>query len=365
YYARAALDDIHKTDDKGVSDSLVYNGGNRIMGMWLDSANSKLYFIEWTGSLPSTTGDLIVKYIDLSDDSITTIGTFNNVGASDLWGGDVILGAGGTIFIIVNADDDTVIVAHWGGAAWVIDDTQAVTSPVEMNAVIKTSDTVWYWMARYVDGGDVFGMFKYDNGTTTITKLDSVAGIEPFTSQFGMPYDGDNIISVIINIGGTNKLHSYDISGDSLVEIAPYDIAFQLDRFTASGILEKAYHISEDKIYEINTKKTTQLYLISIVPTDTVWKAITTNFIINSGGEVFEFIDIDSFIIELVITMKKMSHWTATMSILNTFLIGENMFISITDRFTTAANSPFLYRGTYNFKDELGIEGTAIGFVDS
>ena len=297
YYVNAALDDIYKTDDKGATNSRVYDGGNTIQNMWWDQDNSLLYWVENTNVAG---GDLIVKYIDLSNDSVTTIGTFNNGAASDLLDSDICLAAGGTIFLTTfNAFD--IIVAHWGGAAWVIDDTQTLSNPQSIYNLFKISDTQWYFGVHNHDPPQFVTMLFYDNAFPAIVKRDDIAGEE--ATQTGMAWDGDNIVQLIVKIGGVDKLVNYNITENVLTEIATFAIVFQLDRFNSGTVpneFEKAYGKTSKIIYEIKPRRGGIIQLQDMSATlanNPV--AITDNFLIDSGGVVYEFTDVTSEIDEI------------------------------------------------------------------
>ena len=53
-----------------------------------------------------------------------------------------------------------------------------------------------------------------------------------------------------------------------------------LDRNTVPGVMEKAFHLTEDKIYQLHPYAKHQLYYIAKLDTTGTIKGITDNFII-------------------------------------------------------------------------------------
>ncbi|KKM60068.1 hypothetical protein LCGC14_1545600, partial [marine sediment metagenome] len=304
YYVNIALDDIYKTDDKGATNSQIYNGSNKIVSLWLDRDNELLYFLEWV-LVGGGVGNVIAKYIDLSNDNITTIGTYDNTGADNLIDtADILLASSGLIFLIVTGADNVRIV-HWGGAAWVEDDQYAGASDPPIGFATKISDTVFYFMIE--DGGVEGRMMSYNHGTTTLTALTSDPnGIFPALGLRGITYDGSNIFSMVLDDSGTNTLFKFNISGNSFTELSTYNIALQLDRFnigTVPNEFEKAFGVSNEIVYEIKPNRggVVQLQDISAL-SDANIKVITDNFVINIEGDIFEFTDVSSEIDEIEYT---------------------------------------------------------------
>lgn len=305
YYANAVLDDIYKTDDAGATNSRIYNGSTIITGMWLDLANDKLYFCECDGVTIPTVGKIRVKYIDLTNDNVTVVGEYDHVGADDLYACDVLLAAGGTIFIITLASNLRITVSHWGGAVWVDDDDIPTgVLPQGIGYAVKVSDTVFYFASDRL--APEYGFFKYDDGPNTITALDTMAGSLPDISQRGLAWDGNNIIHCVVSVGGVDKLVSYNITGDLLTQLASYNIAFQLDRFNSGTVpneLEKAFGMIDKIIYEIKTRRggIVQLQDLSdTLATNTI--AITDNFLITTGGVVYKWTDVSDEMMQLFYT---------------------------------------------------------------
>ena len=182
-------------------------------------------------------------------------------------------------------------------------------------------------------------------------------------SQYGVAFDGNNTLYIILeNSGdGLDYLITYSITGDAFTIGGLQNIAIMSDRNTVSGTFEKAFHLTEDKIYQINNKKTTQLYLISVIAqSQSNWNAITDTFLFD-GGNVFEFKDLSSEVYDAEISHGRMNTPFVNMCISDTIKISSGMFIQLTDRYSTSLNTPFIYKATYNFEDEAdGTSGNAI-----
>ncbi len=329
-----------------------------IVSAFHDRANKIIYFVDHSGGTTIYSWKLDYSASE-SAPTITERGTI--AGLTTVGDADIFL-IGSDVFIWY-VDTLELTVVKWVDPNWINQDTAGSTShPLSRVAVVGT---IVYIL---LDAAPVI-LFSYTNGTTTMASIETFIGLSlPSSSNLlGIAYDGSNILKFILNLDadGKNYLFSYNISGDSQTQSGEFNVSLMLNRNTAAGILEKAFHITANGIYQLHSELPYQLHLIAKPITDDIWIAITDNFLMNDGGDMYEFEDITAYVTELAITMKKMGHWTATMSQINTYLIEEGMFVVITDRFTTAANSPFLYRGTYNFKDEVdGTSGTSIGFVD-
>ena len=349
----------------------------KIQAGWLDGNDLWLVSCDNDG----TADDFEVFFIELDDSNdcnpidVSTGGDANSVKAFDIFK----IGAN---FYVINKEDRT---ASEFLVVWDVDTNPFVEkSALDVGGIgvstndigfgIVIGDDYHFTWDKTGGGNDQIAIENYDGIIEIIGAVpdpESFPGALtayslPNRSMSGITFDGIDTINYVVNkdSDGKNYLVKHVLTTEAVV-LAEHNVAFMLDRNTASGILEKAFHITESSIYQLQTTITNQLHLIATPSTDAVWIAITQTLLMNDDGDMYEFEDINAYITECVINMKKMGHWTATMSQLDTYPIEKGMFVVIRDRFTTAANSPFLYRGTYNFKDELGIEGTAIGFVDS
>ena len=117
-------------------------------------------------------------------------------------------------------------------------------------------------------------------------------------SQRGSAYDGsDNIYFVGNKDGdGLNYLLRYNITGNSITALSVYNIALQLDRNNRATIpneLEKAFGISNEIVYEIKPRRggIIQLQDLNGSAGGNII-AITDNFLMRTGGEMFEWTNV-------------------------------------------------------------------------
>ncbi len=332
----------------------------KIQAGWLDGNDLWLVSCDNDG----TADDFEVFFIELDDSNdCNPIGVSAGATANTVYAFDIF--KIGTDHFVINKETRT------GSLTLVVWDVDAAF--VEKGTFVEdagftdndgfyfgiVTGTKYYSFMSYNNAGGPILYVSYDNSIPSLT-VPVVAGVAAHAATTdknmrGVSYDGnDSLIFVGRQIADTkNYLITYTISTGASSIGAEYNIAIQTERSTAAGIPEKAFHITESSIYQLQTTITNQLHLIATPSTDAVWIAITDNFLMNDDGDMYEYEDINAYITELVINMKKMGHWTATMSQLDTYPIEKGMFVVIRGTFTTAANSPFLYRGTYNFKDDI------------
>ncbi|KKL49278.1 hypothetical protein LCGC14_2317110, partial [marine sediment metagenome] len=349
--------DFLRSTDKGENWTVkrsFLTGTKQIKNFWYDHAGSnRIYMNADVGPSPS------VWYQSSSGLPVLQLGADFATNTSDklhnLWVRD-----GNVECLIFDFQTTGAAVWRWSNPWAEVDQIAAWASFVSDAAVVIGTDT--YFLAE-LDTDDVIEMMIFDGAN--ITANATLTGYQ--LDRRGMSYDEDNILSSILKKTADGKFYliEYNITGDSFTVRAEQDITFQLARNNFTGDLEKAFHASTNSIYQIQKGNNKQLHLIAKPITNDIWIAITDNFLMNDDGDIYEYEDINAYITECVINMKKMSHWTATMSQINTYLIEEGMFVVIKDTFATAENSPFIYKGTYNFKDvPVGTKGTSIDWID-
>ena len=319
--------EIYKSTDKGENWALIDTRPGVILSLYWDQANNKLYI---TGRQNLGTS---VGYVDLTDDSITEIGgQFASTGARIVY--DVWVRNSKIEVLIDSTTANNIEIWQWSGSAWAVKDTLAFTNAGLSYGSVIGSDVYFH----AIQSG-VLSMMKF-NGTT-ITALDTIASTtNAGINSWFIAYDGTNLLFFIATFSGQTFLHEFNISTATITRKGQMNISFQLDRNTQPGDLEKAYHLTEDKIYQLSTKKTNQLYLISVIPqSQSNWNAVTTNFLFDDGGNVFELKDRSREVFEAEIDHGDMTVPSAFMLILDNVLMAEGMFIQITDQFITAGNS--------------------------
>lgn len=180
------------------------------------------------------------------------------------------------------------------------------------------------------------------NAASTVMMEDLGANTQlPPAAQGAIAYDGNDLLYFVLQDTGDSKyyLHSYSISTDNHTKLGEYNIALQLERNTELGVLEKGFHISEDKIYQIpSTNRGTLNYISNFNFGDDI-KAMTDNFIIDASGNVYEFQNLSRYIFDFERITGYMRIPTAFMTAIDNFKISAGMFITISDTFTTAGST--------------------------
>ena len=114
-------------------------------------------------------------------------------------------------------------------------------------------------------------------------------------NQKGVAYDDDDSIYFILKLTADGKkyLYIHAITPDTITKLSEYNVALMLDRNTASGVLEKAFGITNEITYELKPKRggLIQLQDCSAI-SDANLIAITDNFLMNDDGDMFEFQDV-------------------------------------------------------------------------
>ena len=112
-----------------------------------------------------------------------------------------------------------------------------------------------------------------------------------------------------------------------------------LNRNTASGVMEKALHLTKYKDFQIQ-ENNTQLYYIASVDSDAVFIGITDNFLMNNDGDVFEYEDLVKRFLSIDIVHDVMQPQMAKVSIPKAlFEIDEDLVLRFRDTYTSAGTS--------------------------
>ena len=207
--------------------------------------------------------------------------------------------------------------------------------------VIGGFDFFLYWH----EDDNYVTLYKYEiaaNGLTDLVHSAADIKIPINKSQQGIAYDGSNILYFILQDTGDSKyyLYSYEITEDILTKSGEYNVSLMLDRNTASGIKEKAFHLTEYKVYQLHSVLPYQLHLIAEIDSGEAIVGITDNFLITGPtGKMFEFENISQYVIGCIIHRQDMTIPSATFDLLNEYDLVKGMFIIILDTFTTAGSS--------------------------
>ena len=285
----ADLSTIIKSEDKGASwgAALADHGVSDITAFWHERSSGRLYYAYFV----LASFHIHVDYIDFSDDSDNT--TWNiGIGTTDPH----------VLTDVVFANAQTYAYAYYthdflgdGWSAILRSLRSGGTSDITIESglggdPLNSIDLSWVtiaggseYMLYQTSTDHVFIMAKNSTTQNWTNLEDCGANLNlPTKNQQGIAYDGFNILSFVLQDTGDSKfyLYIYEIDSDTLTKRGEYNIVLMLDRNTAAGVLEKAFHITEPKIFQINIKQTNQLYLIAILKTNDPIVAITDNFVL-------------------------------------------------------------------------------------
>ncbi|KKK61378.1 hypothetical protein LCGC14_3014930, partial [marine sediment metagenome] len=267
-----------------------------IISAWHDVDNKIIYFCDHSSGNTIYAWSLDYSASE-SSPTVTEMGTI--AGLTTV--GDVDIFMIGTDIFMWYVDTLELTVVKWVDPNWVNQDTAISTShPLSKIVVIGT-------IAYILLDADFPILFSYTNGTTTMASIESFIGTSLPGSEnlLAITYDGANILNFILNLDadGKNYLYSYNISGDSQIRHAEFNVALMLDRnnrATVPNELEKGFGISNEIVYEIKARRggLIQLQDVSAL-SDVNLIAITDNFLMNADGDMFEFAEVSSEIDEI------------------------------------------------------------------
>lgn len=185
-------------------------------------------------------------------------------------------------------------------------------------------------------------LYKYDYSANTITEIYEMSNTIVATdrNRKALAYDGSDVIFMILQDKTDSKyyLWSYSITDDSAVKTGEYNVALMSNN-QAQGELEKAFHISEYKVYQIQ-KNSHQLHLISILNSDAVFVGITNNFLMNDDGDMWELIDLNSNVYKCNFDHQIMKVPEGTMVIIkDNIIIERGLVVKIEGMYTSAGSS--------------------------
>lgn len=345
---------IYKSIDKGENWSLITTRTFNIVSAQYKRSAGFIYFME------STNNWLGWKsfYLDISDDSITAISSRD--GLPEI-GNDHFREGDDSIWEFWHSDSGTFYSAKFTEAKTATWQLSPAHGGDNLNTTFTTEaqSKVW-WIYEIENKGLFLSSFNLDGDSPAFVQeydLDyTIYELPTNRSQLGLAYDDTDFLYFTLKkiSDGKYYLISYSITNDTLTELGEYNIALMLERNTATGILEKAFHITEDKIYQLEIKQTSQLYLISTIPTDAIWIAITDNFAMNNDGDVFELVSADNLVFNFSINYGYMKIPTAFMTAIDELKVSEGMLITFSDTFTTAGST----------STEVIFEGYVEPFVD-
>jgi len=289
---------IYKTTDKcdnWTQPNGDFDRASDISIFWHDRTNGKLYCIDASN----------IFYITLSTDVITELGqpdvTDNGYTSGNPY--DVFI-IGTDLYCTMYSEDLGVktglLVYKWVDPNWVyqcVDDNAGVYACAYSYGTVVGTD---FYFIKYDITNSWVDIMKFDSMGSTVANIErQTARNPPNLNQFITSYDGSDILYFVAEKTADSKiyLHSYSISDDVITTLGEYAIVLMLDRNTDSTAdppnnLEKAFHLTEDKVYQIPKDKSGRLNLISTFDfTDTII-GITDNFLIDDSGNMYEYVDL-------------------------------------------------------------------------
>lgn len=361
----APADSISKTIDKGANWSTVTDRNNWYpTGISHDRTNN---FLRIICNFPGTGDRFEYVTIDLSDDTVVQVLTLEVLGSETLLSYDCFM-VGAKVYALCRHKTglavDSIYIYEITSSPAVLIDSLVYDNISDPSWVVVVGTDVYFYFFKT---GDNIHLFKFDENAGTISHVKDcgVNTDSPSQSLRTIAYDGSDILYFILTESGTNYLYTYSIATTTLTKLSGYSIAIQLNRNTATGVLEKGFHLSEDKIYQIPTNYTGMLNLISTFDfTDTII-AITDRFVMCAGGEMYEYVDkIDSILEGMIFHSRNNYPYLQMKFNSDNIVFAPQQFVQIIGTYV-ANDSDKLFYGTYNFGDEAdGTSGTAIEFVD-
>ena len=349
--------DLLISDNKGVNWNTVQTGSftdgkisktNPIISAYYDRANSKLYYL----TLKTVANyDLYAWYIDTSTYVETSLGRVDD--DVEVWADIYVRN---NEVEVIFADILTFNARRWNDPNWDIIDNH---NPSMGGNILNLSHTVVIGTIAYLYGDvtDFMCFFKFDG--TTIFELDDIADYSyAGDNQSSTSYDDVNIIYSIMtkDADGKQYLMRYSITGDSLTVSSEHNIILMLDRNTASGVKEKAFHLTEYRIYQLQ-ENSFQLHLIAEPDSDAIFIAITDNFLMNNDGDMFERDNALANIESTIINHPIMEAPRAKIKLLKSaFLIKNGITLIINDNYTSQSdtNLAIVFEGrVVDFDDKL------------
>ena len=264
----------------------------KIQSGWLDGVDLWLVMCDNDG----TADNFEVCFIELDDSNdCNPIGVSAGADVNTVYAEDIFK-LGANIFVINREQRaGTKFIVSWDvdTAPFTEIDTNsygALINVVFVKGVVIGSD---YYTFFNSDDEIEFFRFEFEGTTNTLTAL-TPTGTYNIPTNINLRVISSDDTSILYFIvtsdDSTYYLATHDINGTTWTLGGVYNIVLMLDRNTAAGVKEKAFHLTEYKIYQIQ-ENVQQLNLIAIVNTDAVIIAITDNFLMNNDGDMFEYED--------------------------------------------------------------------------
>ena len=298
--------DIDPSDSSGDNVSRDHT----IRSGWHDRPNKIIYFVDCDND--GTADDFDVWKLDYSasesSPTVTEIGTSPAPNqANSVYVHDIFM-IGVNVYVM-NREDD---IGGGGGdndlVVWDVD-TAPFTEQDRLDAGDWTfqssylgvvNGNLYYNVLASTTGSFLMGI-TYNHGTTTIafggSSTQQINTVIPSLSQNGVSFDGVDNLNFVGDVTGTATLITWAITADTFTEITTNDLALMLDRNNTGTVpneFEKGFSIgASETVYEIKARRGGVRILQDMKEiTDAVIIAITDNFLMNDGGDMFEFTDV-------------------------------------------------------------------------
>ena len=305
----AAPSELFKSIDKMLSWSQPngdFSLGGELTAFWHDRANDRLYFC--------TKDSNEVAYVDLTDDTITSLGVPDDSGA---WNIDQILVdvfiVGSDLWVVISGQQDGPPLTGFSyqkyvAPNWIQQDRLVLPGLYVTDvspAIVVGTDAYFVW---WITTTNEIGVRKLDTTIpdVLITSLLLNTDVPDSASQFNIAYDGLDSIFFIGEKTGDDYLFVYSIIGDNYTSLGRFDVALMQDRDNEGIVpneLEKAFGLSgtsDEIVYELKARRggIVQLQDVNAL-SDASLIAVTDNFLMNSDGDVFEWTEVSDEIDEI------------------------------------------------------------------
>lgn len=284
------------------SDALVETRDHIIQDLWYDRANGKIYGLDCDND--GTADDFDVWYIEISDDSVTDVGTSAGADANTVYAYWLVI-YNNNIYV---HDEETIggqtKLIWWlcTGAPFSIETSSNIVGHIDADVTFATLIGDGAWFLADDHPSQTMALLRYDIGDKSYASKEEWALsrlVSTNRNLHAISYDGSDLLYfALTNLAGdTVYIESYSIGTDTTTEIGVYNVSLMLDRNcigTANSPLEleKGFHITNSYIYQIHR---TYAHLIKIqdlgLTGGATIKAISDTFLIDSNKNVYEFTD--------------------------------------------------------------------------
>ncbi len=231
---------------------------HKIQSAWHDWDNKIIWFVD--GDNPGD--DFDVWKLDYSGSesspSVTEVGTSSGATENTVFVFDIFI-FGANILAISKEFQGSHKIILWdvaAGAPSILDTNPTNATFGGMTYGLEASSSFIFYHQE-VDAADTMWQFQVI-GTSLSSHVGVFGGLYKLPSSRtlqGVAFDGTKLFFILEKISdGLNYLVTTIENGSEDIVRGRYDVALMLDRNIVSGGFEKAYHLTESKIYQLNTK---------------------------------------------------------------------------------------------------------------